>query len=191
MAVSKFIPRANLELLIRRERQRQAKDDRLFVSRAGAGEMLDCRYQYVRKLCESGELIMADEGASPYRILVPAIYDFKVRRLIALGDPNDPPDDALDALLPHPPASNDVEAQSAIRALVDQARQATEALAGAQQAFVATQRAFVAAQRTFADAQQAMADAQQALVAVLPRAPTKREKEKAALIALKELGISN
>ena len=190
------MPRADLELAIRRARLQQAADERLFVNRPRAGEILNLASASVRDLCERGKLIF-DKGREPHNIWVPSIYDFKVKWLIALGDPNDPPADARDVRLPQPPSvPDDTDAQSAMRALIaarqearqvteafiKEARQATLALAEAQQA----QQALVVAQQ----AQQALIVAQQALIAVLPRAPTKRERERAALIALKELGIT-
>jgi hypothetical protein len=177
----KPIPRADLERLIRRAREQQAEDDRLFVSRPGASEMLDLPYQSIRDLCENGELIAgviksADQARS-YRIWVPSIYDFMVKRLIALGDPNDPPADARDVLLPQPPTPDDAEAQSAMRALI----------AARREAWQATETLIKEARQ----ATETLADAQQMLVTVLPRLATKREKERAAHIALKELGITD
>jgi hypothetical protein len=125
------MPRADLELLIRRARLQQADDDRLFVSRRSCADMLDIAYHNIPGICQRGELITGEGDERFKTVWVPSIYDFMVKRLIALGDPDDPPADARDVLLPQPLPPDDAEAQAAMRALIaarQEARQATEAL---------------------------------------------------------------
>jgi len=157
------LPRDNLDAAVHAIYRRQDEVHYLFASKTGAARILNCSTATLKELIETDDVIDQPEG-----VWVPSLFDYLVRDTCSLGPPDYQPPPRSPP--PQPPASNDKEVQSAMRALIAQARQATAAMVEAQQALIA---------------------AQQALVAVLPRAPTKREREKAALIALKELGLAD
>jgi hypothetical protein len=163
------IPRGHLDLLIRRARHDRDNFPNLYVSRPQAAEILRLSTLAISPLVDSGKLLQMGDATGNGRITLWAmsVYNLKIERLCALGGPDY-----------SPPAEEPVEgalSPAAVRDLANTVREDVKAM----RAEMASMRAEMASMR-----RELTREAERKG----PRL-TQRERERAAFIAMRELGL--